>query len=400
MPEFSYKAKNMQGSAVNGVLEAASSEALEALLNERGYFLLESRINEQSLSLASFTERVNKRDLAVFCRQLSVVLNSGITILEAISILSEQVQKKTFRAALATVRDDLQKGRLLSQAMGAFPSIFPEFLLNMVRIGEASGTLETVMEQMADFYENEDRINRKVKSAMTYPAILSVMLVGVVILLMVAVLPTFSGVLNDMGGQMPGITRALMAISDFMTANIVYILIVIGLVIAFRYYYIRTENGRLRSDTFKITHSLFKNVNVKVVTARFARSLGILLKSGMNIINAFDLMAGLMGNRAVEQRFMKSAEEVEQGRGISESLAKMRLFPPLLIHMVAIGEQTGELDQMLTRTSRFFDDEVDVAIQKLTAMIEPIMIILLAGVIAVVLLSIFLPMLEIMNNVH
>lgn len=400
MPEFSYRAKNMQGNMLSGVLEASSSEALETLLNERGYFLLESKINEQSLSLTSLTERVNKRDLAVFCRQLSVVLNSGITILEAVSILSEQVQKKTFKAALMTVRDDLQKGRLLSQAMGAFPSIFPEFLLNMVRIGEASGTLETVMEQMADYYENEDRISRKVKSAMTYPTILAVMLVGVVILLMVAVLPTFSGVLTDMGGQMPGITRVLMAISDFMVKNIIYIAVVMAGIVAFRYFYIRTENGRLRSDTFKITYSLFKNVNVKVVTARFARSLGILLKSGMNIINAFDLMAGLMGNREVERRFMKSAEEVQQGRGISVSLAKMNLFPPLLIHMVAVGEQTGELDQMLTRTSKFFDEEVDVAIQKLTAMIEPLMIIILAGVIAVVLLSIFLPMLEIMNNVQ
>lgn len=400
MPEFSYKAKNMQGNMLSGVLEAASGEALESLLNERGYFLLESRLNEQSLSLSGFTERVNKRDLAVFCRQLSVVLNSGITILEAVTILSAQVQKKSFRAALTTVRDDLQKGRLLSQAIGSFPSIFPEFLVNMVRIGEASGTLETVAERMAEYYENEDRINRKVKSAMTYPTILGVMLVGVVILLMVAVLPTFSGVLKDMGGQMPGITRALMAMSAFMSSNIVYIMAGIGGLIGFRYYYIRTENGRLRSDTFKITYSPFKNVNVKVVTARFARSLAILLKSGMNIINAFDLMAGLMGNRAVERRFLKSAEEVEQGRGISESLAKMELFPPLLLHMVAVGEQTGELDQMLDRTSGFFDDEVDAAIQKMTAMLEPLMIVILAGVIAVVLLSIFLPMLEIMNTIQ
>ena len=400
MPEFAYKARNLKGELLQGTMEAANSEALAALLNEKGYFVTESRVQEQALSLTGMFERVNKRDLAVFCRQLSVVLNSGITILEAVTMLAEQVEKKTFRTALETVRDDLQRGRLLSQAMLTFPSMFPEFLTNMVRIGEASGTLDTVMNKMAAYYENEDKLNRKIKSAMTYPAILACMTVGVVILLMVAVLPTFSGILGQLGGKMPGITVALMAISNFMVHNIVYILLAIVLIVVGRIWYIRTENGRLRSDTFKITHSLFKNIHIKTVTARFAHSMAILLQSGMNIINAMGIMSNLMGNRAVENRFHKATDEVQQGRGIADSLERMSLFPPLLLHMVSVGEKTGELDQMLERTSGFFDDEVDAAISRMTTLIEPLMIIILAVVIATILLSIFLPMLAIMNSVQ
>lgn len=400
MPEFAYKARNLSGTLIHGTMEAANEEALAALLGERGFFITESRMQEQALSLTSMFERVTKRDLAVFCRQLAVVINAGITIVEAVSMLAEQVEKKVFREALETVRDDLQRGRLLSQAMLSFPSMFPEFLTNMVRIGEASGTLDTVMDKMAAYYENEDKLNRKIKSAMTYPAILGCMTVGVVILLMVAVLPTFSGILSGMGGKMPGITVVLMAISNFMVHNIVYILLGIALIVAGRIWYVRTENGRLRSDTFKITHSPFKNINVKTVTARFAHSMSILLQSGMNIINAMGIMANLMGNRAVEARFRKATDEVQQGRGISESLEKMNIFPTLLLHMVSVGEQTGELDQMLERTSSFFDDEVDAAVTRMTTMIEPLMIVILAGVIAVILLSIFLPMLSIMNSVQ
>jgi type IV pilus assembly protein PilC len=269
----------------------------------------------------------------------------------------------------------------------------------MIRVGEASGTLDDIMDQMANYYESEDKINRKVKSAMTYPMILGIMTVGVVILLMVMVLPMFSGVLSEMGGEMPGITKVLMAISSFMTANILYIAFGIVFIVVGLTAYGRSDAGRLRFDALRLKIPVFKNITIKVITSRFARSMGILLKSGLNIINAMDIMSTLIGNRVVEARFNQSSEEVQQGRGISDSLEKLEIFPPLLIHMVAVGERTGELDQMLLRTSGFFDDEVESAIQKMTTMIEPAMIVVLAGVIGVILLSIFLPMLSIMNNV-
>ena len=399
MPEYTFKARSLSGEKWNGTLEADSAEALSHLLNDKGYFPLNIKEKEEGVSLSSVFDRVNKRDLAVFCRQLAVIINSGVTIIEAISILSEQMAKKSFQNVLKLVGEDVQKGRLLSQSLSAFPNVFPEFLRNMIRVGEASGTLDDIMDQMANYYENEDRINRKVKSAMTYPTILAVMTVGVVILLMVMVLPMFSGILSDMGAEMPGITKVLMSISYFMTKNIIYIVIVAFILIAGITAYGRTESGRLRFDNLRLHLPIFSNITVKVITSRFARSMGILLKSGINIINAMNIMSTLLGNRVVETKFAQSSDEVQQGRGISESLEKIGIFPPLLIHMVAVGERTGELDQLLMRTSGFFDEEVETAISKMTTMIEPLMIVVLAGVVGVILLSIFLPMLSIMSAV-
>lgn len=399
MQEFTFKAKNLSGELWKGAIEADSIEALEYILNDKGFFPLEIKEKKEGLSFASIFSRVKKRDLAVFCRQLAVIINSGVSIIEAINTLSEQMDNKTFREALKVVGDDVQKGKLLSQSMASFPSIFPEFLRNMIQIGEAAGTLDSIMDQMANYYENEDRINRKVKSAMTYPAILGVMTIGVVILLMVMVLPMFSSVLTEMGGEMPGITKFLMAASDFMVNNIIYIAILGFIAIVAIVSYIRTPAGRMQYDTFKLHVPIFKNITIKVITSRFARSMGILLKSGITIINAMDIMNTLIGNRAVEAKFTESTEDVREGRGIAESLNKVGIFPPLLIRMVAVGERTGELDQMLTRTSGFFDDEVESAIEKMTTMIEPLMLVVLGVVVGVILLSIFLPMLSIMNNI-
>jgi len=389
----------LAGQSWGGTLEADSAEALEFMLNEKGFFPLEIKAKTEGVSLSRFVDRVTKRDLAIFCRQLAVIINSGVTIIEAITILAEQVEKKSFKEVLELIGDDVQKGKLLSQSMAAFPNVFPEFLRNMIRVGEASGTLDDIMNQMANYYENDEKINRKVKSAMTYPIILMCMTVGVVVLLMVMVLPMFSSILSEMGGEMPGITRVLMAVSNFMVQNILYIAVGAVIVIAAFVSYIKTPTGRLRYDAFKVSFFLTRSLTVKVITSRFARSMGILLKSGINIINAMTIMTTLIGNRAVEQKFEASAEEVQQGRSIADSLSRIGIFPPLLIHMVQVGERTGELDQMLLRTSGFFDDEVEAAITKMTTMIEPIMIVMLAGIVAVILLSIFLPMLSIMNSV-
>jgi type IV pilus assembly protein PilC len=396
---YTFKARSLEGKVWKDTIEADSVEALEYTLNEKGYFILSAKERKENLSQFKLGERITKRDLAVFCRQLSVIINAGVTIIEAVDIISKQMSKRTFSEALTAVWEDVQKGKLLSQAMAAFPAIFPEFLRNMVRVGEASGTLDTIMMQMADYYENEDKINRKVKSAMTYPTILGVLTVGVVILLMVVVLPMFSGVLSEMGGQMPGITLALMAISDFMRNNILMILLILVVLIIALTAYGRTETGRFRYDTLRLRLPVIKTLTVKVITSRFARSMGILLRSGLNIINAMSIMSTLIGNRNVEERFLQSLDEVRQGRGIAYSLERVGIFPPLLIHMVTVGERTGELDEMLLRTSGFFDDEVEATITKMTTMIEPLMIIILAVIIAVILLSIFLPMLEIMNAV-
>lgn len=398
MPQFQYKARSLNGEMIRGVLEADSPDALEYILNQRGLFSVNVRLRQSAGILPDVTDKSTKRDLALFCRQLSVILHAGVPIIEAVTILARQTEKKSMSSVLEMVADDLQKGRQLSQSMANHPKIFPLFLQNMIQVGEASGTLDEIMDQLAEFYEKEDKVSRKVQNATFYPAILAALTIGVVVLMMIVVLPMFSDVLGGMGGQMPAITVVLMSVSGFITNNLIAILLVIAALIVAFGYYSSTDMGRLRIDSLKLSFPLTRGITIKATTSRFARSMGILLKSGMDILSAMNIMQSLVGNRAIESRLTNATEDIRQGRGIAESLQRLDVFPPMLIHMVSVGERTGELDQMFTRTTGFFDDEVDTAVTRLISLIEPVMIIILALIIAVILVSIFLPMLSIMNR--
>ena len=400
MPIYAYKAKNLKGEAIEGDYETIAVDSLEYMLQEKGFFLVEAKRKGKEFSLSGMFGKINSKDIAVFCRQFAVIINSGITIVEAIGILKEQASKKRARDILEEVHGELQKGRVLSEAMLRYPEMFPEFMQNMVKVGEASGSLDTVLNRLADYYENDHKIRRKVKGAMTYPMILGILTVAVVVLLMVLVLPMFAGVLSSMGGEMPLITRVLMAISNFMIENLLAILAVTILVIVGISYWIRTESGRYRFDSLKMKLPVVKPTTIKVITARFARSMSILLKSGIPIINAMEIMGDLIGNKAVERKFIEAQEDIKEGKGIAGPMRRLGIFPPLLIHMIAVGESTGELDEMLGRTAGFFDEEVEESIEKMTALIEPAMIIIMAAIIGLIILSVMLPMISIMSTVQ
>jgi len=400
MPVYRYLAKNLKGETLDGEYETVSLDALEQMLRSKGYFLVKSSVKGGEFTLAGMYGKINAKDIAVFCRQFAVILNSGITILEAIGILKDQASKRRMKEILEDVYSELQKGRMLSEAIVPYDDLFPEFMKNMIRVGEASGTLDTILNQLADYYEHDFKIRRKVKSAMTYPAILAVLTVAVVTLLMVAVLPMFSDMLSGMGGTLPGITVFLMAVSRFMADNILLLAAVVIIAVILFSYYIRTDNGRLWFDGLKLRLPIVKNTVLKTVTARFARSMSILLKSGIPIVNAMKIMKDLIGNRAVEKRFAEATSEIKEGKGIAGPIKRLGIFPPLLIHMIVVGENTGELDEMLSRTAGFFDEEVEEAIEKTVSLIEPAMIIIMAAVIGVIILSVMLPMVSIMEHVQ
>ncbi len=399
MPIYVYKAKNLKAEALNGEHECVSLDALEYMLRSKGYFLVESRVKGKEFTVSGLLSKINAKDIAVFCRQFAVIINSGITLLEAIAILRDQSPKKRQKKVLEEVYSELQKGRVLSEAIKPYEDMFPEFLQNMIRVGEASGALDTILNRLAEYYENDHKVRRKVKSAMTYPVILAVLTVGIVIMLMVAVLPMFANVLDGMGGDLPGITMGLMALSSFMAKNILIIIGFIILLVVFVSYILRTENGRLWYDGIKLKLPLIRKVVLKTVTARFARSMSILLKSGIPIINAMEIMSDLIGNREIERKFVEVKDEIEEGKGIAGPLRRLDIFPPLLIQMIIVGESTGELDEMLGRTAGFFDQEVEEAVEKTVALVEPIMIIFMAGIIGTIIISIMLPMVSIMNTV-
>lgn len=400
MPVYAYKAKNLKGEALSGTHESSSLETLKAMLHEQGYFLTDTQVQGKEYSFGELFKRVDVKDISLFCRQFSIILTAGIPIVDAVAILRDQVEKKKFKEALADVHDELQRGNLFSATLLAHKDIFPDFLVNMVQVGEVSGTLDTIMIRLAEYYEKENKMRRKIKNAMTYPVILLVLTLGVVVLLMVKVLPTFATILQSMGGDLPTLTRIMMGISGFMVKNIMIIFLLVCCVIAGLYYLSKKSGFRYWLDSIKLKLPILQKATTKVITARFARSMGILLKSGIPIMNSFEIMSTLMGNRVVEHKFINCRDEVMEGKGISGPIQRMGFFPPLLIHMIAVGEATGQLDEMLTRTASFFDEEVEEAIDKLTAMIEPAMIIIMAVLVGTVVLAMMLPMVNIMNTVQ
>ncbi len=400
MPTYVYKAKNLHNEEMAGEFAGNNLDELKSMLHEKGFFLVDHDESGTKVSFSGFGGKVKSKDISLFCRQFSVILQAGITIVEAVSILSEQVTNKKLKQVLSEMFEELQKGKILSAAMEMHKEVFPEFLRNMVHVGEASGSLDSVMNRMADYYEMDTKVKKKVKSALTYPIVLLILTIGVVILMMVAVIPMFAGMLSQNGASMPGITKAVMGISDFFVNNLpIIVIIIFGSIIGLSYYFKKTTKGRYTLDGIKLKAPLVKKVTVKVITSRFARSMAILLKSGIPIVTVIDILGNLIGNRVVEEKFKSCQSEINEGHGIAGPIKRLGIFPPLLINMIAVGENTGELDEMLTRTAGFFDEEVEDAIGKLTAAIQPIMIVILAGVIGVIILSIMLPMLSMMKSI-
>lgn len=400
MPTYAYKAKNLNGEELSGTYEVTDVDMLTAMLQEQGYFLVDVQQEGKALTVEDIFQRIMIKDIALFCRQYAVILSAGITIVDGIAILRDQIEKKKFKEVLEDVHEELQRGRVLSAALSDHPNIFPEFMLNMIQVGEASGTLDVIMNQLADFYEKENKIRRKIRTALTYPLILLFLIVGVVILLLVKVLPTFSGILQSMGGELPLLTKVLLGISNFVSRHLLMLTTITVFLIAVLSYLAQKSEVKYWLDSLKLKLPLLRKPTVKVITSRFARSMGILLKSGIPVITAIEIMSNLLGNRVAEHKFRACCEEVREGKGIAGPVKRVGLFPPLLIHMIAVGETTGELDEMLTRTAGFFDEEVEEAIDKLTAAIEPIMIIVMAVVVGSIVAAIMLPMVSIMNTVY
>jgi len=344
--------------------------------------------------------KVPVRDLAFFCRQMALVLHSDITVLEGVQILIEQTEHKLLQDALRDIYKDMEKGIPFSDALNKHRgTIFPIYMANMVVIGGKSGTSDEVFAQLADYYEKDNKVRQKVKSAAMYPAVLTVLMVGIIILLFVKILPMFNDVLHSMGGNMPALTQSMMYLSVFASRNFILILAVLIIIIACVVFYSKSSVGSLLLDKIKITAPLMRGVFTRIVTARFARSLAILLKSGVSLLSALEMMENLIDNSFVEEKFKNTREGLSQGKGLVDSLAQTGVFPPLFLRLVSVGERTGFLDEMMLKSADVFDEEVDGALERLTAFIEPAIIIVLSIVVGVILLSVMLPVISIMNAI-
>lgn len=398
--QFKYRAVTATGQIIDGIYDAESeSDVLIMLKNNKNMPIsIEQTATSGSSTKVSFG-KVKKKDLAVFCRQFYTMLNSGVTIIKSLDILERQTENKHMRDAIADIFENVQKGLTLSEAMKCIPSIFPPILIHMVEAGEASGSLDTIMERMAVHYEKEFKIENKVKGAMIYPMVLAFIATAVVIFMMVFVMPTFVSMFEGSGVELPGPTRLLLTVSHSLR-NFWYIYIIVVATLFFGFKFIcKTEGGSMFFDTVKIKVPIFKNVTIKIATSRFTRTLSTLLYSGIPLMQGLDIVSKVVDNKNIMVRLENAREEVKKGVPLSKTIKDASVFPPMVDSMIKIGEESGDLDGILNRSADFYDEEVEVALSKMTELMQPIMIVIMALIVGFIVISIALPMFEITSTI-
>ena len=374
---------------------------------------LKIKLSEQNLFLESYKEApvkkynsfftlslsVKRSEIVVFFRQFSVMLNSGISIDDTLNALRLQNYSSGLKKILDDVYNEVVSGNLLSTAFRSHSDVFPEFFCNMVEIGELSGTLDNVFSSMADYYENDEKLKLKARSSLAYPTVLVVLILAVILFMTYFILPQFESMFAEFDGEIPTISKIVFATGAFIRNNMKMILIVIASTVAVLLIFFHTPPGRRVKDWFALHLPIVGKINRAVITARFSRAFSILLKSGMNITDAINNLINILQNSIYIDHFKVAIEEIKRGKTIATSLQNAKVFNPLLVQMVSVGERSGNLEEVLDSTTVFFDDQVDTNINKAISLLEPITIILLGAVVAVVLLSIYIPMIELMDQI-
>lgn len=401
METFSYTAVGADGKEKKGSIVAETREDAARSLKDQG--LLPMSIGKQSaldkdINFSFGKKGVKVRDLSVFCRQFSSIIKAGVNVINALSMMSEQTENKKLKAAIKNVQSNVEKGETLSSAMRSEGDIFPSLLVSMVAAGEASGSLETAIERMAIQFEKDAKISGMVKKAMIYPIILIVVMIGVVIAMMMFVIPNFMDMFEGLDAEMPFMTVMVINMSNFILDKWwLLILIVAGIVFAYKSYY-KTDAGRHVIDRIKIKIPVFGVLTVKTACARFSRIMSTLLSAGMPMISAIEIAAGTMDNVLFKDALQKVRSGVALGMGFSQQIGVTRLFPAMLVHMVGIGEETGDIEDMLTNVANYYDEEVELATQSVTALMEPMIIIVMAVVVGALVLAIYQPMITLYST--
>ncbi|MGL5069100.1 MAG: type II secretion system F family protein [Sarcina sp.] len=400
MPKFTYRAMSSAGEIMeNDSYESDSIEAVHSMLSSNKLMPLEVKELNQSKEIdLSIGSGVSLRDIAIFCRQFSTMLEAGVTINAAINMLSEQIPSKKLRIILKELEDDIKKGESLSASMYKHPKIFPELLVRMVEVGEMSGTLDTMMNRMAVYYEKQHKLNGKVKNAMIYPTVLAIVTVVVMIIILVFVMPMFVSMFDDFGGELPWTTKLTLAMSNWLRNNI---LLAGGLTAAmggvFWYLTTKVETTERYYNIFKLRYSPFRDINQKAVVSKFARSLATVLTSGVPIVDGLDIVGGVLGNRFAENEMKSVKDKILKGEGLAEPIKETGVFPLMMSSMIKIGEESGSLDTILNKTADFYEEELERAIEAITSIIEPMMIVIMGVICGFLIISILTPMFEMYN---
>ena len=401
-PVWKWSGKTRQGEVRRGELEATDEAAVRTRLQQGGIEVTTVRRKsalDVQLKIPGLTGRVTTKDILVFTRQFSVMIDAGLPLVQALEILSTQADNQAFRKVLLAVKAKVESGSTFADALAEHPRVFDDLFVQLVRAGEIGGMLDTILGRLGAYIEKNEKLKRRVKGAMVYPSIVLTVAVAVTIILLTFVTPVFEKMFKDFGGQMPGPTQLLIDISHGLRDHWYLWFGVPALaVIAFRAA-LRTRKGRDQWDATVLKLPLFGQLVRKISVARFTRTLGTMLSSGVPILDALDIVARAAGNRTIESAVLFVRARISEGKNIAQPLAETKVFPPMVVQMIGVGEATGAMDTMLNKIADFYDDEVDVAVAALTSMIEPLLMVFLGTVVGGFLIAMYLPIFNIAGNI-
>ena len=411
MATYSYVAKDALGKVITGTSEAENEQILVRRLREKGYFV--QKVSSARAAAAPKPTakrkgggfslgRVTGRDLSIFCRQFATMIDAGVSLVRCLAVLEEQSTSGKLRQIIRDVQTSVESGETLSRALGRYPRVFGNLFVGLVRAGEIGGVLDETLNRLSTFLEENERLKRKVKSAMTYPVLVLFFAMGVVILLVTMVLPKFIEVFKDLGvsSKLPAPTQVLVQISNFVTTKwYMVLMITFGTMIAFSQY-VHTRIGRRHFDWVKLKVPVFGKLNHKICIARFSRTLSTLLVSGVPILGALETVAGAVDNNIMSDAILSARAAIREGEQIGDPLQRSGMFPPMVVQMIAIGEETGSLDAMLAKVADFYEAEVDATLASLAAALEPLLIVFLGGIVGFIVISMFLPLVQVISSLQ
>lgn len=396
MPTFVWKAETRKGETKKGELDAADEAAVRGQLRRQGYLSITVKKKPKDLLeyVPFLKQKVSERDVVVFARIFATMINAGLPLIQCLDLLQKQEQNRAFAKVIGSIKEEIEGGSTLTDALKKHPKIFDDLFVNLVAAGESGGILDVILQRLSGYMEKSMKLKSKVKGAMTYPASVLVVSIGVVAILLLKVIPVFKTMFEGMGSALPGPTQLIVDASRFAQTYFLHMAVAAVVILyGFRRYY-ATERGQLAVDDLILRSPVFGPLLKKVAVAKFTRTLSTMMASGVPILEGLSIVSRTSGNRIIENALMKTRKSISEGKTIAEPLIETEIFPPMVGQMIAVGEATGALDTMLSKIADFYDDEVDAAVDSMTALLEPIMMVFLGGLIGGMIIAMYLPVFQ------
>jgi len=397
---FSYTVKNKEGKSVKGTVDAESKEKLVEYFQKEGYIIF-SLAETKKKTKVSRSGSVNADDLVIFSRQFTTLIESSIPVVECLEILKSQVENNFFKDTLGIVLKDVREGSSLSSAFAKHPRVFPEIYISMVEAGEASGSLSAILDRVSVYFEKSSALKKKIVSSMYYPVVIVLMAIAITGFLMLKVIPTFKTIFDSLNAKLPPPTQMLMSMSAFLSnpINLLIIIIILGVSLFLFFKYIKTDKGKRQYHGVLLKLPVVGDLIKKIAIARFSRTFSTLIKSGVSIVKCLEIVGKTSGNKIIEDAVFKSKKFIQEGQPISVPLEESKIFPPMVVKMISIGERSGKLEEMLSKIAQFYEEQTDAMVSGLASLIEPIIIVFLGVIVGGIVISLFLPIIQITQHI-